>query len=67
LRHEEDISTALPSPEPLLSDDEGFQVLREGIAPQEEAERVEEEEEKEKEIEEISSPQKVFFKPYYIK
>jgi hypothetical protein len=67
LRHEEDISTALPSPEPLLSDDEGFQVLGEGTAPQKEAERVEEEEEEKEEIEEISPPQEVFFKLYYIK
>jgi hypothetical protein len=56
LRHKEDISTALLSPEPLLSDDKGFQVLGEGTAPQEEAKRVEEKKKEKKEIKEISSP-----------
>jgi hypothetical protein len=33
LRYKKDISTALLSPESLLSDDKGFQVLGEGTAP----------------------------------
>jgi hypothetical protein len=33
LHYKKDISTALLSPEPLLSDDKGFQVLEESTAP----------------------------------
>jgi hypothetical protein len=60
LRREEDISTASPSPEPLLSDDDGSEAAKEDTAPQEE---------EEDEIEEIPALEEkiIAFKTYTIK
>jgi hypothetical protein len=69
LRREEDISTALESPEPLLDLDDGSKAAQEDIARQEEEEAASEEELREKEnteIEEASEEEMVVFETYTI-
>jgi hypothetical protein len=55
LCQEEDISTALLSPDPLLSDDDGSKTARKDIAPQKEEEELEEKENKIKKISKLEN------------